>query len=157
MNTLRPGIIRTADRSQRGTYIVINGSAGSALRSSFTGRAPLTGVNVSENVDAAITQTLNNDLLVNSFGYTPVTITLRGLDLYAGICSSMARGVSLPAFFAMYNVHRNPTARLDVGIYRGGQGATYRCVVLALSSGAEASSSKHGVGEYTLTLMGVHL
>lgn len=92
-------------------------------------KAPITGVEFSNNVDYSLQRSFSDDWILCSFGFRPIEIMLSGVELLASAC----KGLSIQSFYDKYNVRSNPSARLMVGISGGEADGALNAVLVSLT------------------------
>lgn len=119
----------------------------------FNGRAPVMGVTIKQVTDYTTHKALNGDILVASFGFLPVEITISGLDLFNMLCNKKGRRIA--DFFGRHNLVKNSQNRLTVSLSGsvGGTGGTFKCVLTDLTMQATGGDKIQGL--YRLNLIGI--
>ena len=138
------------------TMSILHGGSKVAL---IEADAPVTGCRILENVDQTAYKFLGGkDVLIASFGDTPVRINISGMNLLAVISSSNTAGSidSIPKLYNKYKLSANPKARFKIGISWAKNQASYECVLVGMSLDATARDvTDSGISEYSLEFIGV--
>ena len=142
--------------------------------------APMTEIEIRQLTDYSITKSLENDFIVATFGDTPVSITIRGINFFGLECKlgqevhwfdyllfragdKKKENQQILDFYNRNKLSANPSARFDVAIASsepdGDQDtATYRCVVVGLdiiNNAAREGATSNIAYNYMLTMIGV--
>jgi len=159
---MQPGRTKHMLPKEEKTYVVLHGSAGKSLGMVLVGSCPLVSIDVMDKVDVSTVKALNDDLYVNTFGYSPVTIQMSGLELHScgrkNASGSGGGNDSIGKFFAENNVHKSPKARVDV-VLRSASGSaqSYRCVVVSMKLAGEGKPNTVNTVGYELNLIGIRI
>ena len=154
---------KNRETEQKETFITLSWWVTNSLRRMAIARAPITGVRIKSEVDYSVTQALEGDFLLASFGNRPVDITLDGLYIYDTVgCdeSFLTRTIkatwhiTLPELYAKTRVSEHPEQRIQVDIANKG---VYICAVVGLEMWTDANSSYTGIVKYKLHLIGTDL
>lgn len=140
------------------TAVVI---ADGALKNVLQGRAPSTGIVIEQKVDCSISKSLKKDFIVDTFGDSPVQITLEGLTILNAAClgNGAGNGLTMEEFYEKYKLSANLSSRVVLGLSDGGKngnsGKMFTCVLLGLQSSSTQNEARSGTIRYRLTLVGV--
>lgn len=140
-------------------FITFSGGAGGdALGAVVAASAPVTGVTVTQKVDYAITKALSKDFLVSTFGDSPVSITISGIELLNLECTTTNKYSSIVDFYDKNKLSTNIMTRLNVGISVGADAVSYTCVLLGLTLQADTRNDMgNSTSSYVLDMLGVKL
>lgn len=112
---LKTGIIKR-DLDNNTAYVVLAGTGGDELNKVLLGKAALSDMSISEQVNAQASAALNGDVLISTFGKGPVAVSMSGVEFYGTCGKSSASTDTVLEFYGKNNVHDNPTARVDLTV-----------------------------------------
>lgn len=133
------------------------GDTSEALNGILNGRAPVTGIDFDIDVDFEVTRSFNSDFIIAAFGYAPSKLTISGFDILTD-CGYEQNKDTVQDFFDKYNLWKNPSARVYVGLTTGGNMASsmFTGVLTSLQRYIRANpDTPRNVGNYDLTFYGV--
>lgn len=140
-------------------YITIGSSeeGEKELATVIQGRAPVLGVEFSQEVDVDLNKAISGSWLVNAFGHRPVKFTISGMEFWGNEkgFSAEDNSVGLQTFYSKYNVYKNPNARLAISLVsQDGEATVYIAILVGLTRSAKGSYVK--AGTYGLSFIGIN-
>ena len=150
----KPTISEKTDDCKVG-IVVATGDLNTVLQ----GRAPATGITIEQTVDYAISKSLNQDFIVDTFGDSPVRIILEGIEFLTEVCNgeqSDAAKETVEAFYDKNKLSADNVKRVALGLSsQTGQGQAFTCVLTGMRSVVDRESADKMYIKYNLTLIGV--
>lgn len=144
--------------SDAGDYVSIV-LADVSLSTVLNGRAPATGITIDQAVDYSISKSLKQDFIVDTFGDSPVKITLEGIEFLTSTCGENQDETiqqTIETFYDNNKLSADRTKRVLLGLSTNPErGSAFTCVLTGMRSVIDREGADKMYVKYSLTLIGV--
>jgi hypothetical protein len=126
------------------------------------GYAPITGVKIRRLTDYSVTKSLDDDFLVATFGDTPTSIVISGMNFFningCELSGDNESKAQIMDFYENNKISTDKTKRFDVAIANSKSSTVgFRCVIVGLDLANESRGDglSNVMYNYTMQLIGV--